>query len=260
MALARVDLESLLRAKKLDNTIAYAPSPRRGDLLPLDGTLAAVLDGGLTRGELSEMAGARSSGRTTLALAALASATRLDEPAALVDALDRFDPECAAAAGVTLSHLLWVRGAAISAEATPPVRGDAGRDAGMGRAVDRAVKAFTLVLEARIFGLAVCDLADVPVRILRRLPFTTWFRLARVVAGSRTAALVIATERLGRSAGGATIVLDGDGRAAARWRGASDRARLLEAIVPSARGGAGACSGARTHEPIARAPLQAPAP
>src|SRR5512144_2084688 len=102
MALARVDLESLLRARKLDNTIAYAPSPRRGDLLPVEGTLASVLDGGLARGELSEIAGARSSGRTSLAVEALASATRLDEPAALVDGLDRFDPESAVAAGVLL--------------------------------------------------------------------------------------------------------------------------------------------------------------
>lgn len=232
MALARVDLESLLRARKLDNTIAYAPAPRRGgERLPLEGPLASVLDGGLARGELSEIAGARSSGRTSLAVDALASATRLDEPASLVDALDRFDPECAAAAGVVLSHLLWVRGAAISAEATAPLRGDEG----IARVVDRALKAFTLVLESRIFGLAVCDLADAPVRVLRRLPFTTWFRLARVVAGSRTAALLVAPERLGRSAGGTTIVLDGDGRASARWRGASDRARLLDGIVPRAR-------------------------
>jgi hypothetical protein len=231
MALARVDLESLLRARKLDNTIAYAPSPRRGDLLPVAGPRAAVFDGGLARGELSEIAGAPSSGRTSLAVDALGSATRLDEPAALVDALDRFDPESAASAGVVLSRLLWVRGAAISVEATAPLRGDEG----IARAVDRALKAFTLVVESRIFGLAVCDLADVPVRILRRLPFTTWFRLGRLVAGSRTAALLVASERVGRSAGGTTIVLDGDGRAAARWRGDSDRARLLDGIVPRAR-------------------------
>ncbi len=231
MALARVDLESLLRARKLDNTIAYAPAPRRGEVLPVGGTLATVLDGGLARGELSEIAGARSSGRTSLTVEALAAATRLDEPAALVDTLDRFDAESAAAAGVVLSRLLWARGAAISAEATTPVRGDEA----MARAVDRALKAFTLILESRIFGLAVCDVADVPVRVLRRLPFTTWFRLARIVSGARTAALLVAPERLGRSAGGATIVLDGDGRAAARWRGASDRARLLDGIVPRAR-------------------------
>src|SRR5512138_1089392 len=178
MALARADLESLLRAKKLDNTIAYAPAPRAGELLPVDGALGGVLEGGLARGELSEIAGARSSGRTSLAVEALASATRLDEPAALVDTLDRFDPECAAGAGVVLPRLLWVRGAAISAEAAAPLRGDEA----VARAVDRAVKAFTLVLESRIFGLAVCDLADAPARVLRRLPFTTWFRLARLLA------------------------------------------------------------------------------
>ena len=43
---------------------------------------------------------------------------------------------------------------------------------------------------------------------LRRFPFTTWLRLARVVEGSETVALLVAVEHLARSAGGATIALD----------------------------------------------------
>jgi hypothetical protein len=246
---ARAHLESLLRARKLDGTLTRTrppATPEQGLLLtsPELPALQALLDtlGGLPRGQLSEVAGARSSGRTTVMCAALAGATRTGEAAALVDALDRFDVESAAGAGVHLPNLLWVRGWASSAEAAR-----APGYAGLDRVVERAIKAFTLVIESRVFGVAACDLADVPAPVLRRLPFTTWFRLSRLVEGSRTVALLVGPERLGRSAGGVTIVLGDAPRTSPRvdghrspsfplrWRGASDRARRFEGIVPRAR-------------------------
>src|SRR5208283_5441043 len=68
-----------------------------------------ALTGGLPRGCLTEICGPASSGRTTLLLAALAAATRRGECCALVDASDALDPQSAAAAGVELDRLLWVR-------------------------------------------------------------------------------------------------------------------------------------------------------
>ena len=115
MALARADLESLLRTRQLDRTLTTA-------LPPLDpGTnprlapsgipaLDARLGGGFPRGQLSELVGPRSSGRTSLLLQMLAAATARGELVALVDALDMFDVESAAAAGVDLARLLWIRG------------------------------------------------------------------------------------------------------------------------------------------------------
>ncbi len=236
-AAARAHLESLLRAKKLDVTLTHLrPALDAGrPLLPLGhAEIDARLGGGLPRGELSEIAGARSTGRTTLMCAALASATAAGGAAALVDALDRFDVESAAATGVQLGNLLWVRGVAASVEAIRASGHAApGNASSLWRAVERALKAFTVVLESRAFGLAVCDLADVPPPVLRRLPFTTWFRLARLIEGGSTAALLVAPERAGRSAGGVTIVLGG--AAAPRWRGASARARLFDGIAPQAR-------------------------
>jgi hypothetical protein len=232
-AAARADLESLLRARKLDVTLTHVrpPIPEGRPVLPFgQEEIDAPLGGGLPQGELSEIAGARSTGRTTLMCAALASATRRGEAAALVDALDRFDVESAATIGVRLANLLWVRGVTASVEG---MRAAGGGQSSIWRAVERAIKAFTLVLESRAFGLAVCDLADVPSPVLRRLPFTTWFRLARLIEGGQTVALVVAPERVGRSAGGVTIAL-GD-RGAARWRGISDRARLFDGVVPCAR-------------------------
>ena len=68
-----------------------------------------TLTGGLPRGCLTEICGPASSGRTTLLLAALAAATRRGEFCVVVDASDTLDPHSAAAAGVELERLLWVR-------------------------------------------------------------------------------------------------------------------------------------------------------
>src|SRR6266478_9435667 len=67
------------------------------------------LTGGLARGCLTEICGTASSGRTSVLLLALARATQRGEVCALVDASDAFDPASAAAAGMEMSRLLWVR-------------------------------------------------------------------------------------------------------------------------------------------------------
>src|SRR5579872_2996255 len=68
-----------------------------------------TLTGGLPRGCLTELCGPVSAGRTTVLLAALAAATRRGEYCALIDASDALDPQSAAAAGIDLDRLLWVR-------------------------------------------------------------------------------------------------------------------------------------------------------
>src|SRR5450755_1688306 len=68
-----------------------------------------TLTGGLPRGCLTEVCGPASSGRTAFLLAALAAATRRGEFCVVVDASDALDPHSAAAAGVDLERLLWVR-------------------------------------------------------------------------------------------------------------------------------------------------------
>jgi hypothetical protein len=210
---ARAHLESLLKARKLDVTLpSVAPwrstDPAADDLA---GTgvpaIDAALGGGLRRGHLSEVVGARSSGRTGVVCRALGAAVSRGELVALVDTCDRFDPETSSAAGLDLSRLLWIR-----------ETGD----------VTRALKAMNLVLQAGGFGLVVLDLADVAPVAVRALPFTTWFRLARVIEGSQTVALVMASEHLARSSGGATIALDTPrGVSRALWTGHSHRARVL---------------------------------
>src|SRR5438046_8836744 len=112
MPLARADLESLLRTRHLDRTLTTAlpldPAGTRDDAVVAPtgvSGLVALLGGGLPRGQISELAGPRSSGRTSLMLQMVASATTRGELVALVDALDMLDVESAAAAGIDLEQI-----------------------------------------------------------------------------------------------------------------------------------------------------------
>jgi len=245
-------LESALRARKLDRTLTTALPPlERLDesaLIPTSiAALDACLQGGLPRGQLSEIVGPRSSGRTTLLLQMMAAATRRGEIAAVVDTFDRFDVASAGAAGIDPDRLLWIRGQTIC-EHGPRLarrsRGEVGShgvtESGilknrlrvsvspwLGEAaiehtvVDRALKALNLVLQAGGFAYVAIDLADVPRSALARIPFTTWHRVQRIIEGSDTACVLVAPQPLARSAGGLTLSLT----ASARWAGEADRSR-----------------------------------
>ena len=86
------------------------------DIAPVD----ALLHGGLPVGVLTELVGAESSGRTTVALAYVAAATRRGGVCAWIDVADTLDPESVAANGVDLERMLWVR---CGAEAAKPHQG-----------------------------------------------------------------------------------------------------------------------------------------
>ena len=204
MALARAALESLLRARQLDRTLTTAipqADPRDEHALAPSGisALDTRLGGGFPRGQLSELVGPRSSGRTSLLLQTIAAATARGELVALVDALDMLDVESAAAAGVDFSRLLWIRGHVVTNQGMA-------RELNQ-RAMEQAIRAFTLVLQAGNFGLVVFDVAEAPADAVRRLPFTTWLRLQRMVEGSQTACLLIGSEAMARSSAGLTLKL-----------------------------------------------------
>ena len=208
-------LESALRARKLDRTLTTAlpPLERRDEsaLIPTSiAALDACLHGGLPRGQLSEIVGPRSSGRTTLLLQMMAAATRRGEIAAVVDTFDRFDVASAGAAGIDPDRLLWIRGQTICEHGTIEQT-----------VVDRALKALNLVLQAGGFAYVAIDLADVSRSALTRIPFTTWLRVQRIIEGSDTACVLVAPQPLARSAGGLTLSLT----ACARWAGEADRSR-----------------------------------
>lgn len=231
--LARQDLEALLRTRKLDHTLSWTTSAserRAPDVVPtgLD-QLDRHLHGGFPRGQLSEIVGARSTGRTGLLCALLAAATRRGELVALIDTLDMFDPISGAAAGIDLSRVLWTRGTVVSG-AVPRT---AGIDARPHAAVRRALKATSLVLQSGDFGVVALDLADVPSRTMRQIPFTTWRRLQRLVEGSQTACVLIAGGAVARGPDGLTLTLQ-PGHPTGHWTGVGDH-RLLSGLTANAR-------------------------
>ena len=73
--------------------------------------------------------------------------------------------------------------------------------------MEQAVKALGLVLQAGNFGLVVLDVGDAPHDAVRRLPFTTWLRLQRMVEGSQTIGVLAGHTPISRSSAGLTITL-----------------------------------------------------
>jgi len=72
-------------------------------------TIDELLGGGLPVGAITEMAGPECSGRTSLALSFVAGYTHAGRICAWVDVSDTLSPESAAAAGIRLDRLLWIR-------------------------------------------------------------------------------------------------------------------------------------------------------
>jgi hypothetical protein len=204
--LARADLEALLRDRRLDRTLTTTLppiDPHDEAAIAPSGALAldATLGGGFPRGQVSEIVGPRSSARTSLLLRLLAAATARGEHVALVDALDMLDVDSAAAAGVDLDRLLWVRGHVVT---NPGFARELNQ-----RAMEQAIRALALILQAGKFGVVAFDVAEAPALAVRHLPFTTWLRLQRMVEGTETVCVLVGDAPMARSSAGLTLRLDG---------------------------------------------------
>lgn len=158
-----------------------------------------LLGGGLPIGAISELTGPESSGRTSLTLAFLAQRTAASQVCAWVDADDAFDPESAAASGVKLRQLLWVRCSrtAISAknlQAEKPWS-----------RLDQALRATDLLLQAGGFAAIVLDLGDTAVEYARRIPLATWFRFRQAADRARVSLVVLAQTSCAQSSAAAVL-------------------------------------------------------
>ena len=210
MPLARADLESLLRSRHLDRTLTTSlPAPEPDPEYACGPTgvpaLDARLGGGFPRGQLSEIVGARSSGCCSVLVSMLAAAIARGELVALIDALDMLDVESAAVAGIALDRLLWIRGHVVS---NPGLCRDMNQ-----RALEQAIRALGLVLQAGNFGLVAFDAGEAPAAALKRLPFTTWLRLQRMIEGTQTVCVLVGPEPMARSSAGLTVQLRRAGQA-----------------------------------------------
>src|SRR5258708_35093944 len=122
--------------------------------------------GGIPKGALTQLCapGKSSSGKTTLLLSTMAQLTNQGEFCATVDADDCVDPASADAAGVELSHMLWVR---------------CREKRGM-RSLELAFKAADILVQHGRFGLIAVDLGNIDERLIKKERLTTWCRFARV--------------------------------------------------------------------------------
>lgn len=161
---------------------ALTPAPRTMRDVAATGVapIDELLEGGLPVGAISELTGPESSGRTSLVLSFLARQTRAEQVCAWVDAFDAFDPESAAANGVNLKQLLWVR-----------CGGDRQDNARPWARLDQALRATDLLLQVGGFASIVLDLGDTAPEHGCRIPLATWFRFRRAADRTRCSLVVL---------------------------------------------------------------------
>jgi recombination protein RecA len=187
-----------------------------------------TLVAGIPRGCVTEICGTPSSGKTSVLLATIASATRQGEACVLIDASDSFDPGSGAAAGVEFNKLLWIRcGRPLSSvvgrrslaknrptglprpsasfaedgafdftdDARPKTDDQESVHKKFHRSYEnrlaQVLKSTDLILQSGGFGLVVIDLAGIPEQFVRRIPLASWFRFQRAVERTKTALLVV---------------------------------------------------------------------
>jgi hypothetical protein len=161
-------------------------------IAPLD----AILGGGIVRGRISEIVARPGFGRTSLASAFTAAATRRGEVAAWIDSSGAFDPQSVVAAGVDLARVLWVGADAIPAErgsADMPAREfvPARSDWPYRTRIKPALKAAEMVLSAGGFSLVIIDFGTGA----QTLALGAALRLARAAERSGAAVIVMAERR-----------------------------------------------------------------
>lgn len=200
------DFPQIFKSKKLAQVTAASRLIARPAPETVSSGIAAIdaLTGGLPRGCLTEICGPASSGRTTLLLSALSAATRRGEFCALVDASDSLDPQSAAAAGIELDRLLWVRCGENSNSIEQRHTGE--------KSLEQLLRASDLLLESGGFGLIALDLGDLPPHAARRIPLTTWFRFRRAVEHTPTVLLAIERQSIAGSCSSLLIKLGPQGR------------------------------------------------
>lgn len=191
----------------LSGRIPGALSPRQRFVVERCGTgvaeVDALLGGGLPVGAISELIGPSCSGRTAIALSFLANRTRGESPVAWIDVSDRLDPESAAAAGIDLARLLWVRCAdpetrQAKAATRKTMRSPAVRQK-VWSVLDQALRAADLLLQACGFEALVLDMGDIPAECVWRIPLATWFRFRAAAERSRTSVLLLTQHPCARS-------------------------------------------------------------
>lgn len=150
-------------------------------------------------GEITEIVGPLSSGRTSLLMSVLRRATRTGAATALVDVDDALDAVSAARAGVELDRVLWVR---------------------CGRRREHALRAADLLVRCPGFSVVALDLGE----LAPRLSLAAAFRLRLATRRSRVALVVLGSRRI--AGAGAALAVE-TAQAGVDWTGPARAATRL---------------------------------
>jgi recombination protein RecA len=186
---------------------ALSPAPRAAQETASTGVaqIDALLDGGLPVGAISEVTGPYCSGRTSLALAFLAQRTAESRVCAWVDVDDSLDPESAAASGVALPQLLWVRCSKEEKSRSGRSQKAAGKNPAWNQ-LDQALRATDLLLRAGGLAAIVLDMGSTAREHASRIPLATWFRFRQAADRTRASLLVLGKTAYAQSS--AAVVLE----------------------------------------------------
>ena len=180
----------------LSTALGFRPQPAAREKLSTGlASLNALIDG-FPRGAISEIIGPESSGRTTVVHSLVAAATAKFEICAYVDTDDSFDPVSAAASGVALSQLLWIR---------------CGHNAG------HALKVADSLLHAGGFGVVVIDFCQIAPKIANRIPISYWYRFRLAIENTPTILALVEKDPLAKSCAAMMLEMK---RKKIHWKGA----------------------------------------
>lgn len=225
-ATLRIQIESALAQR-----IPGALSPRihhRPDLFPTGiAELDVLLEGGIPRGGVTEISGPASTGKTALALSLLAEVTCKGSACAWIDVQDSLHPESAAACGVALNQLLWIRtreqqtqNRDLENANADPIRPAAHTTTKHQQQkpwsrLDQALKATDLLLQTGGFSVVVLDMGDVKEEHALRVPMASWYRFRLAAEQAQTALLLLTRTPCTKSC--ASVVLRTEGNEARPW-------------------------------------------
>jgi hypothetical protein len=170
-----------------------------------------LLHGGFPVGALSEVVGPECSGRTSLALAFIASMTQAGKVCAWVDVSDALHPESVAAMGVDLTRLLWVRcGSSLSTVPLPQAsqRGLRKTVSKSWTRLEQALRVTDLLLQAGGFSCIVLDMGSLNAEYALRVPLATWFRFRTAAERLQSNVLLLTQHACSRNSAGLVLRLE----------------------------------------------------
>lgn len=170
---AILDLRSLLANRFPGVRLTLAPRPRPESIPTGVPALDALLEGGLPKGEFTELIASGSGTGSAEVIHELMRQVALKRRfVALVDGMGSFDP--GAIEPAVLARVLWIQC----------------------RNATEAFKATDLILRDRNFPVLVLDLKMNPLRELRKINGSTWYRYARLLEHNQAAVLVVVPQKM----------------------------------------------------------------